>query len=512
MKKIDVTAIPHINEITAQHGGFAGTAAKPRETFAERMNIKNKVIPTIADAIKATGLKDGMTISFHHHFRNGDYVVNMVLEEIAKLGIKNLTVAASSLTDIHAPLIEHIKNGVVTHIETSGLRGKLAEEVSRGLMDFPIVFRSHGGRAAAIESGELHIDVAFLGAPSCDTYGNANGYNRDEENATCCGSLGYAKLDALKADKCVIITDHLVRYPNTPYGIPESHVDYVVPVETIGDPKGIMSGATRFTKNPKELLIAKTAADVIEASGYFYDGFSMQMGSGGASLATARYLREKMIEKGIRARFALGGITGQIVEMHEEGLVDKILDVQSFDLIAANSLKNNRFHQQIDASVYASYLNKGAAVNELDFVILSALEIDTGFNVNVMTGSDGVIRGAIGGHPDTAAGASLSVVVAPLTRGRIPTVVDKVNTVVTPGSVVDVVVTDQGVAVNPSRPEIRELLVAAGLPVTTIEGLRDRAERIVGTPEPIKYKDRIVGVVMYRDNTVIDVIHQIDED
>lgn len=303
-----------------------------------------------------------------------------------------------------------------------------------------------------------------------------------------------------------------MRFPNTPYGIPESNVDYVVKVDSIGDPKGIMSGATRFTKNPKELLIAKTAAEVIEASGYFYDGFSMQMGSGGASLATARYLREKMIEKNIHARFALGGITGQIVEMHEEGLVDKILDVQSFDLIAANSLKNNRFHQQIDASVYASYLNRGAAVNELDFVILSALEIDTDFNVNVMTGSDGVIRGAIGGHPDTAAGASLSVVVAPLTRGRIPTIVDKVNTVVTPGSVVDVVVTDQGLAVNPNRPEIKALLEEAGLPVTTIEALRDRCERIVGKPEPIKYKDRIVGVVMYRDNTVIDVIHQIDEE
>ena len=512
MKSIDIKKIPHINEITAQHGSFAGTPAKPKETFNERMSAKNKVVPSLAEAIRLTGLRDGMTISFHHHFRNGDYVVNMVVDEIAKMGIKNLTLAASSLTDIHAPLIEHIKNGVITHIETSGLRGKLAEEVSRGLMDFPIVFRSHGGRAAAIESGELHIDVAFLGAPSCDPYGNANGYNRDEENATCCGSLGYAKLDALHADKCVIITDHIVRFPNTPYGIPESNVDYVVKVDSIGDPKGIMSGATRFTKNPKELLIAKTAAEVIEASGYFYDGFSMQMGSGGASLATARYLREKMIEKNIHARFALGGITGQIVEMHEEGLVDKILDVQSFDLIAANSLKNNRFHQQIDASVYASYLNRGAAVNELDFVILSALEIDTDFNVNVMTGSDGVIRGAIGGHPDTAAGASLSVVVAPLTRGRIPTIVDKVNTVVTPGSVVDVVVTDQGLAVNPNRPEIKALLEEAGLSVTTIEALCDRCDRIVGKPEPIKYKDRIVGVVMYRDNTVIDVIHQIDEE
>lgn len=509
----ELNKIPHLNEITAIHGAFDELAipAKAHESLAERQRNSKKLLSSIEEAIKYVGLKDGMTISFHHHFRNGDYVINMVMDVIANMGFKGLTLAASSLTDIHEPLIEHIKNGVIKHIETSGLRGKLAEAVSHGLMDFPIIFRSHGGRAAAIETGELHIDVAFLGAPSCDPYGNANGYNRDDENGSCCGSLGYAKLDAVKADKCVIITDHLVSFPNAPFGIPESHVDCVVKVDSVGDPKGIMSGATRYTKNPKELLIAKTAADVIEASGYFNDGFSMQMGSGGASLATARFLREKMIKKNIKARFALGGITGQIVEMHEEGLVQKILDVQSFDLIAANSLKNNRFHQQIDASYYASYVNRGAAVNQLDFVILSALEIDTDFNINVLTGSDGVIRGAIGGHPDTAAGASLSVVVAPLLRGRIPTIVGKVNTVVTPGCTVDVVVTDQGVAVNPRRPEIKERLEAAGVPVFTIDQLRARAERIVGTPEPIQYEDRIVGVVMYRDNSVIDVIRQVKE-
>lgn len=510
---MDITKIPHINEVSAFHGEYNPADCPKKSTirFTERQQQSKKVLPSIEEAIIRSGLKDGMTISFHHHFRNGDYVVNLVIDAIAKMGIKNLTLAASSLTDCHWPLIEHIKNGVITHIETSGLRGKLAEAVSRGLMDFPIIFRSHGGRAAAIETGELHIDVAFLGAPSCDPYGNANGYNRDDENGSCCGSLGYAKLDAQHADKCIIITDHLVNFPNAPFGIPESRVDYVVVVENIGDPNGIMSGATRYTKNPKELLIAKTAADVIEASGYFEDNFSMQMGSGGASLATARFLRDKMIQKNIKCRFALGGITGQIVQMHEEGLVKKILDVQSFDLIAANSLKNNRFHQQIDASYYASYVNGGAAVNQLDFVILSALEIDVNFNVNVMTGSDGVIRGAVGGHPDTAAGASLTVVTAPLLRGRIPTVCEKVNTICTPGNTIDVLVTDQGVAVNPNRPELAEKLAAAGLPVTTIEKLKERAERIVGKPESIQYTDRIVGVLLYRNNTVIDVIHQIKE-
>ena len=511
---MDITKIPHINEISACHGEYDPKDCEVKSTvrFDERQKNSKKVLPSIEEAIKRSGLKDGMTISFHHHFRNGDYIVNMVIDEIARMGFKNLTLAASSLTDCHWPLIEHIKNGVITHIETSGLRGKLAEEISRGLMDFPIIFRSHGGRAAAIETGELHIDVAFLGAPSCDPYGNANGYNRDDENSSCCGSLGYAKLDAQYADKCIIITDHLVNFPNAPFGIPESRVDWVVVVDNIGDPKGIMSGATRYTKNPKELLIAKTAAEVIEASGYFEDNFSMQMGSGGASLATARFLRDKMIAKDIKCRFALGGITGQVVQMHEEGLVKKILDVQSFDLIAANSLKNNRFHQQIDASYYASYVNRGAAVNQLDFVILSALEIDVDFNVNVMTGSDGVIRGAVGGHPDTAAGASLTVVTAPLLRGRIPTVCERVNTICTPGSTIDVLVTDQGVAVNPNRPELKEKLIAAGLPVTTIEKLKERAEKVVGKPEPIQYTDRIVGVLMYRNNTVIDVIRQIKED
>ena len=459
---IELEKIPHIHEIS-NHGPYHGAREKNTATFQARSTRQNKLVPSLEEAIRRTGLKDGMTISFHHHFRNGDHIINTVVDKLAEMGYKNLTLAASSLAAVHAPLIRHIQNGVITHIETSGMRGELAEQVSRGLIDCPVVFRSHGGRASAIRSGDLHIDVAFLGAPSCDPYGNANGYSRDDEDGIACGSLGYARTDATYADNVIVITNHLVAYPNAPWAIPEFEVDYVVMTDDIGDPKGIMSGATRYTKDPKELLIAKTAA------------------------------------------------TGQIAAMHEEGLIDRILDVQSFDLDAAKSLKNNHFHHQISASYYASHM-VAAAVDQLDFVILSALEIDTDFNVNVLTGSDGVIRGAIGGHPDTAEGASLSVVVAPLTRGRIPTIVKRVNTVVTPGDVVDVVVTDQGIAVNPRRPDVKEKLEKAGLHVFTIEQLQKRAEKLVGVPDPIRYKDRIVGVVMYRDNTIIDVIRQIDED
>lgn len=482
---------------------------KDTQSITERQRNHNKVVENLKKAIELSGIKDGMTISFHHHFRNGDYIVNMVLDEIAQMGIKNLTIAASSLSEIHEPLIEHIQNGVIRKIETSGLRGPLADAISNGLMEVPVVFRSHGGRASAITRKELKIDIAFLGAPSCDAYGNANGYSRERDNGSCCGSLGYARPDAQYADKVVIITDNLVPFPNAPFGIPQYQVDYVVCVDSIGDPNKIMSGATRYTTNPKELLMAQITADVVEASGYFEDGFSFQMGSGGASLASARFLKEKMIEKGIKASFALGGITGQIVQLHEEGLVKRILDVQSFDLIAANSLKNNRFHQQIDAAYYASPDHEGAAVNQLDVVILSALEIDTNFNVNVITGSDGVIRGAIGGHPDTAIGASVSIIVAPLTRGRIPTVVEKVNTIVTPGETIDILVTDQGVAVNPSRPELKERLKKSGIKVLDIKELQQKAERIVGNPQPIKYKEKVVGVVQYRTGEAIDLIRQV---
>ena len=502
--------ISHLEELQGLQEEFQDARMeKSYSTIQERKASSSKIVPSLEEAIRLSGLRDGMTISFHHHFRNGDYIVNMVMDKLAEMGFRDLVLAASSLTDCHAPLLRHIKSGVIRRIETSGLRGELADAISGGLMDVPVVFRSHGGRACAIETGKLKIDVAFLGAPACDPCGNANGYSRDVEGGVMCGSMGYAKCDAQYAAKTIILTNHIVPYPNAPFGIPSTDVDYVVEVDQIGDPAGIMSGATRFTKNPKELAIAESAASVIAASGVFRDGFSIQMGSGGASLAVARFLRERMLKEHITASFALGGITGSIVDLHEEGLIKKILDVQSFDLRAAESLKNNRFHQQISASYYASPADPGCAANLLDTVVLSALEVDTGFNVNVLTGSDGVIRGAIGGHPDTAWGASLAIIVCPLVRGRIPCVVPKVNTLVTPGKTVDVVVTDYGVAVNPRRWKLRQKLQDAGIPLRSIEELQELAQRIVGVPEPVRYTDKVVGVVTYRDGSVMDLIRQV---
>ena len=478
-------------------------------TFRKDLQKESSKIVTLEEAIRRSGLKDGMTISFHHHFRGGDKVVNMVVAKLAEMGFKNLTVAASSLSDVHAPLIEHIKNGVVTKLITSGLRGELANEISHGLMDEPVVFRSHGGRGSAIACGDLHIDVAFLGASSCDPAGNACGYSRSENAKSICGSLGYALPDAQYADKVVILTDDLVDYPNTPNSISERNVDYVVVVDSVGDSSKISSGAIRDTKNPRDILLAQTAAKVIINSGYFKEGFSIQTGSGGASLAAVKYIRESMIEKGIHASYALGGITAHMVKMHEEGLIERLIDVQSFDKVAAESLRKNPFHKEVSANEYASADEPGSAVHYLDMVILSALEVDVNFNVNVLVGSDGIIRGAIGGHPDTAADSALSIIVCPLLRGRIPCVVDEVTTLITPGSTVDVVVTEYGIAVNPRRPEIAERLKAAGLKVVDIHCLKDMALKAIGNPDPLPFGDKVVGVVMNRDGSVQDVIMNI---
>ncbi|PJR61778.1 citrate lyase subunit alpha [Raoultella sp. T31] len=472
-----------------------------------RQKYQRKLFDTVDDVLAHCDLHDGMTVSFHHAFREGDKVINYVMAKLAEKGLKGLTLASSSLMTCNAPLIEHIKNGVIRKIYTSGMRGELADAISHGLMEEPVQIHSHGGRVNLIEKGEINIDVAFLAVSCCDEYGNANGSGGKSR----CGSLGYAMVDAKYAKKVVLLTESIEPFPYMPASIIQDQVDYIVKIDSVGDPAKISVGAARVTSNPRELMIARSAADVIEHSGYFQDGFSLQTGSGAASTACTRFLESRMRKHNIVARFALGGITGSIVDLHEKGLITKLLDTQSFDGVAGASLAKNPNHVEISTSVYANPAAKAACCDRVDVVILSALEIDTDFNVNVLTGSDGVMRGASGGHCDVAAAANLTIVVAPLIRSRIPTVVRQVTTCVTPGESIDVLVTDHGIAVNPARPEVKEKLIAAGLPVVEIESLYQRALVISGEPKPIEFTSRIVGVVRYRDGSVIDVVRQVKE-
>lgn len=479
-----------------------------RDTPTIKSNIKprdTKLVENLKEAIKKTGLKDGDTISFHHHFRDGDFVAAMVMDAIHELGIKDLFICASSLGKAHRNFVPMIEDGTITGVSTSGVRDEIGEAISEGKLKNPAYIRSHGGRVGAIESGKVKIDVAFIGASSSDEYGNASGINGKAN----CGVLSYAGVDAKYADKVVVITDTLVDFPNYPHPISSVDVDYVVKVDKIGDPAKIASGAIRMTKDPRELKMAEYCAKVIANTEWFKDGFSFQTGAGGASLAAAVKIKPYLEKSGIKMGWAMGGITEPIVNLLREGYVKYLADDQAFDVASVESVYKDPAHFEIDSSEYANPLNKGAYVNKLDYVVLGALEIDKDFNVNVVVGSDGTIQGAPGGHPDTAAGANCSIIVAPLVRGRIATVREKCTSITTPGETVDVLVTDYGVCVNPKRKDILDQLKDTDLPLVSIEDLVKRGEEITGTPDDIEYDDQVVAIIEYRDGSIIDVVRKV---
>jgi len=409
---------------------------------------------------------------------------------------------------VHAPLVEHMRRGVVTRVSTAYVSGPVAEAISRGVLATAAVMQTHGGRARAIESGELPIDVAFVAAPAADRHGNLSG----AEGRAACGPLGYAMVDVQHADRVVAVTDHLCPHPLCPIDISQEKVDFVVTVDSIGDPGGILSGTTRPTTDPVGLQIAATAARVIAASGLLRDGFSLQTGAGGVSIATSLYVQAAMRERRVQGGFGAGGVTGYLVDMLEEGLFRTVFDVQCFDLKAVESYRRDRRHQAMSASLYANPHSRGPLVDQLDAMILGAAEVDVDFNVNVTTGAGGLILGGSGGHADTAAGAELALVTTRLAASAGPKIVERVGCVTTPGQTVDAIVTEAGVAVHPRRAELRDRLRAAGIDTVDIAQLQARARELSAAVPPASAPDpeaRIVAVSEYRDGRVIDVIRQV---
>ena len=193
--------------------------------------------------------------------------------------------------------------------------------------------------------------------------------------------------------------------------------------------------------------------------------------------------------------------------MLRAGCFRSLLDVQCFDLKAVESLRDDPRHQEISALHYASPTQASAVVDSLDVVILGATEIDTDFNVNVHTDSSGSIMGGSGGHSDTAAGAKLAMIIAPMFRARLPIVTDHVTCISTPGRDIDVLVTQGGIAVNPKNGELRQRLADAGLPVIDICELKEKTERITGKPKPLPKGERVVAEVISRDGGVLDQIY-----
>ncbi len=481
-----------------------GGSTSPRGSRA----LSGKLLPSLDAAISACELKDGATVSFHHHLRNGDGVLNLVMEALARRGLKNLHVAATSIFPVHAPLVEHVRNGTVGRISAAFIAGPVGEAVSRGVLADPVVLRTHGGRARALDCGELALDAAFVAAPAADECGNISG----RAGRAVCGTLGYPLCDVEVARHVVAVTDSLAPFPVAQIDIPQGKVDHVVKVESIGDPAGIASGTTRPAEDPPSLAIGERAAAVIAASGLLVDGFSFQTGAGGISLVTAAGVGREMAARGVTGSFCSGGITGFHVNMLRDGLFRALMDVQCFDLEAVRSYQTDPRHQSMSAATYAGPHIGGAVVDRVDAVVLGACEVDLGFNVNVTTKAGGIVIGGSGGHADTAAGARLTLVTTRLTAAGYPKIVESVGTLTTPGDTVDVVVTDGGIAVNPLRVELAERLRSASLPVLSIEALAAKAAAASSRAAPPRAVGRVVAVSEYRDGTVTDVVREMDRE
>jgi len=475
---------------------------RTREKIILSENKGNKKLSSISGAFDRLGIGADMTLSFHHHLRNGDLVMNLVFEEIKSRNLKNMTIAASSIFPNNRILSELIENGNVTNVYTNYLNGEVAKSISEGKLQGMLYMDTHGGRSRAIESGDIKIDVAFIAVPCSDEAGNGNGLS----GPSACGSLGYAIPDLLYAKKKVVVTDYLV--PKVEYvEIEAKYVDYVVVIDKIGNQSGIESGTTRITRDPVGLKIAETTALLLSELGLIRENFSMQTGAGGTVLAVTRFIREIMEKENVKAGFASGGITHYFTEMLKKGLINKLYDVQCFDLEAVKSLAENPNHHSISAFKYANPY-EDAIVNHLDFVILGATEVDLSFNVNVTTASNGLIMGGSGGHADTASGAKVSIIVTPLFKTRLPIIRPEITTITTPGEDIDIVVTERGIAINPKRIDLLEKLKNSHLPIMSIKDLSKIALAYTGIPEVRVKKEQVIGVVRYRDQTIIDTLFQ----
>jgi citrate lyase subunit alpha / citrate CoA-transferase len=487
-----------------QHQPTGYKASPPVRSSADYPENGDKRVPDIETALLKCGLRDGMVISNHHHLRDGDNVALMALQAAARLGVKDLIWFPSASFPSQKAAIELMESGVIHHIEGS-MNGPLGDYCTQGKMRGMGVLRSHGGRWQAIQDGEVHIDIAVIAAPSADVFGNADG----SHGKSACGSLGFALADSIYADRVIVVTDNLVPFPCIPWQIQGNNVDYVVEVESIGDPAKIVSGTTQITRSPDRLRIAELVARFLREAGIMCNGFSFQAGAGGIALAFVDYLRRMMKEDGVKARFVRGGSTKYLVDLLNEGLTDYILDGQTFDLDGVKSIAGDPRHVATSPFTSYNFHGKGNFASLVDAVVLGATEVDIDFNANVVTHSDGRLLHGIGGWQNCLA-AGCTILALPSFRDRIPVIVDRVTTLTGPGELIDVVATERGIAINPRRQDLLDAVKGSNLPIRPIQDIKTEVERICGgEPERPKHGDRPVAVVKWVDGTVLDTVWQV---
>ncbi len=476
-------------------------AGPPIRVSSDYPDNGDKRVASLEEALKLAGLSDGMTISTHHHLRDGDLVAVAALQAAQRLGVRDLMWFPSASFPCHEPVIDLMEAGVVHHIEGS-MNGPLGDYCSQAKMRGLGVLRSHGGRWQAIADGEVHIDIAVIAAPCADAFGNANG----AFGKSACGSLGFALADSLYADRVIVVTDGLVPFPCVPWQIQGNNVDYVVEVPSIGDPAKIVSGTTQITKSPDRLKIAEYTARFVRDAGIMQDGFSFQAGAGGISLAFTAFLADMMRDADVKARFVRGGSTRVLVDMLEEGLTEFILDGQTFDLAGVESIGSDPRHVATSPFTSYNFNGKGNFATMVDVVVLGATEVDVDFNANVVTHSDGRLLHGIGGWQNCLF-SGCTILAMPSFRDRNPVIRDRVTTLTGPGELIDVVVTERGIAINPKRQDLIEATKGSDLPILDIGDLQAQVEAICGgKPAPAQLTDEPVAIVKWVDGTVLDTV------
>src|ERR1700732_4382813 len=464
--------IPYLGVAKCQPRGRK--TAPPVRSSKDYPENGDKRVPDLETALRKCGLRDGMVISNHHHLRDGDKVALMALQAAAKLSVKDLTWFPSASFPSQKAAIELMASGVIHHIEGS-MNGPLCDYCTQGKMGGLGVLRSHGGRWQALQEGEVPIDIAVIAAPTADSFGNADG----SHGKSACGSLGFALADSTYADNVIVVTDNLVPFPCVPWQIQGNNVDHVVEVDSIGDPAKIVSGTTQITRSPDRLKVAEYIARFLRDAGIMRNGFSFQAGAGGIALAFVDYLRRMMKEDGVKARFVRGGSTRYLVEMLREGLTDYILDGQTFDLDGVKSIASDPRHVATSPFTSYNYHGKGSFASMVDAVVLGATEVDVNFNGNVVTHSDGRLLHGIGGWQNCLE-AGCTILAVPLFRARIPVIVDEVTTLTGPGEMIDVVVTERGIAINPRRQDLLDAVKGSSLPIRPIQDIKAEVEAICG--------------------------------
>jgi citrate lyase subunit alpha / citrate CoA-transferase len=484
----------------------SGHKARPCvRSCAEYPADGNKIVSSLAGALKKAGIRSGMTVSTHHHLRNGDILTKLLFDAVKRMGVRDIRWYPSASFPCHDSLIPFLEDGTIHHIEGS-MNGPLGRFASSGNMRGTGVLRSHGTRYQAVQDGEVHIDIAVLAAPSADAFGNANGLS----GPSACGPLGFALVDSEYADSVIVVTDHLVPFPCVPWHIQGNNVDSVVVIDSLGDASKIVSGTTQVTKSPDRLLIADYIARFVEDAGIMHDGFSLQAGAGGINLAFLLALKERMKRSGVKARFMRGGSTAYLVGMLREGLTDFILDGQAFDLEGIRSLAADPRHVNTSPFTSYNYHGKGNFASMLDAVVLGATEVDLEFNANVVTHSDGLLLHGLGGWQDCLF-SKCTILAVPSMRDRVPIVVDRVTTLCGPSELIDVVITERGIAVNPRRTDLLARLASSSLPLRTLAEIqRDVYALCGGAPAaPRIDRSKLTAVVKWVDGTVLDSVYAV---